>query len=99
MGAVDAKGDSGSQGAESCGKWLVNKRLKDGKSWTRITNRFWLAGFISGANVYRRGKASYLEGTDMDSAISISFFISKLPGLRTLRHRGNRGCHRKEASD
>jgi hypothetical protein len=60
--AIDEKGRWLSAGAISCEKWLEYKTLEDGFSWHRFIRTGWLAGFISGANAYRRGKADYLEG-------------------------------------
>ena len=63
--AFDEKGSWMAQGARSCGKWLEYKHKEDGNSWERTVYKNWLAGFISGANAYRPGKAQYLEGTDV----------------------------------
>ena len=88
--AIDAKGNWTAQGARSCGTWLEHKRLEDGNSWLRITSKHWLAGFLAGANRYRRGKRNYLEGTDMDSAL---LWIDKYCAENPLKHSGD-AAHR-----
>ena len=51
----------------------------------RSTFGLWLAGFITGANAYRRGKRDYIEGTDMDSAM---LWIDKYCAENPLSHSG-----------
>lgn len=83
VGADDAKGRWFAQGAVSCGKWL---ELKREGGMMRSTLGLWLAGFVSGANAYRRGKKNYIEGTDMDSAM---LWIDKYCTENPLSNSGN----------
>ena len=57
--AVDEKG------YWSSGDWLEAQRKDD---WERMSSHNWLAGFITGANAYRRGKVNYIKGIDNKSA-------------------------------
>ena len=77
--AVDDKGAWMAQGARSCGKWLT------AEEWERAVYKNWLAGFIAGANAYRPGKAQYLEGTDLQSAL---LWIDKYCTENPLGHTG-----------
>ncbi len=84
--AFDEKGSWMAQGARSCGKWLEYKHKEDGNSWERTVYKNWLAGFISGANAYRPGKAQYLEGTDVQSSM---LWIDKWCTKNPLNNTGN----------
>ena len=64
--AIDEKGNWVTQGARSCGEWL---KAKQEQEVARTILGFWLAGFVTGANLYRPGKENYLEGTDLQSAM------------------------------
>jgi hypothetical protein len=66
VAAFDERGSRTNYGVRSCGAWLED-RQKGGWANLAITN--WLSGFITGANLYRRGKADYIEGTDVKSAM------------------------------
>jgi hypothetical protein len=81
--AYDAKGRWFAQGVYSCGDWLEAQR-KD--NWERVSSHNWLAGFLAGANLYRRGKKNYLEGTDVNSAV---LWINKYCADNPLDHSGD----------
>lgn len=56
--AIDDDGKIYAHGVISCAKWLEGKTNNARKA----KNGWWLAGLISGMNLYVRGKVDWLDG-------------------------------------
>ena len=50
----------------SCIEWIRDKKED---SWSRVLDVFWVSGYLTAANAYIPGKANWLEGSDLDSAM------------------------------
>ena len=64
--ARDGTGKYFSTGVRSCGEWL--EAAKEDK-WPRLVMGGWVGGYVTAANAYIPGKANWLEGSDVASAM------------------------------